>query len=294
MTRRTQVPKWVFLARYWIGHTIAKYSNLWAFLQNNTMPHCGGTRKQKPTAYRFLLDTLDLLKEVLMDLQTKHFVAKETYKALQAQRKLRPKAEQQWLNALSQVPRWPVTWASCHKGMNTGQENEVSYLIAHQVVKTSAYLKFKFGMKSISEFCVVCGQIEDLEHLFLTCEKSKQVWRHFVPILEKILPGETLIGANPLLLRNFQNKHPKLPTNLAQYLIKMILHKMWVSRCACLFDRKLTSAEDIIAQIKAEVKRRISLVFNSQNTDVTRQMVTWHHRDVLCTLGDNNLLVYKF
>ena len=113
------------------------------------MPHCGGTRKQKPIAYRFSLDTLDLLKEVLMGLQTKYLVAKETYKALIAQRKLRPKAEQQWLNALSQVPRWPVTWASCHKGMNTGQENEVSYLIAHRVVKTAAYLKFKCGMKSI-------------------------------------------------------------------------------------------------------------------------------------------------
>ena len=56
--------------------------------------------------------------------------------------------------------------SSGHKGLNTGRENGVTYLAAHRVVKTSAYLKFKCGMKSISEFCVTCGQIENLEHLF--------------------------------------------------------------------------------------------------------------------------------
>ena len=145
MTRLTQVPKWVFLARYWVGRTIAKYSNLWAFLQNNTTPHCGGTRKQKPILYRLLLDTLDTLKDVLINL------------------------------------------------------------------------------------------------------------------------------------------------------IKMTLHKLWVSRCAYLFDKKhILLAEDIIAQIKEEVKRRISISFNSQRIEVLKQMFTWRHKDIRCTLDNNNQLVNKF
>ena len=55
MTSMAQGPMWVFLAWYWIGRTIAKYSNLWVFLQNNSTPHCGKTRTQKPLACRNLL-----------------------------------------------------------------------------------------------------------------------------------------------------------------------------------------------------------------------------------------------
>ena len=202
MTRLTQVLKWVFLAWYWTGRTI-EYSNLWAFLQNNTTPHCGGRRNQKPTSYRILLDTLDMLKDILIDLQAKQFGAKGTYQALTARRRLWAKAKQQWQVAVPQPPLWPVVWASCHKGLNTGQENEVSYLITHRVTKTAAYLKFRCGMKSMSEFCGTCGQIEDLEHLFLTYDSAKQVWKQFIPILKKILPGEPLTGARALLLQNF-------------------------------------------------------------------------------------------
>ena len=162
MTQLTQVPKWVFLARYWIGRTIAKYSNLWAFLQNNSTPHCGKTRSQKPIAYKSLLATLDKLKDSIQDLQVKQFMAKAMYQVLTAQKKLKPKAEKQWLATLPQPPTWPGVWASCHKGWNTGDENEMSYLVAHRVVKTSAYLKSKCGMKSVSKFCASCGQIEIL------------------------------------------------------------------------------------------------------------------------------------
>ena len=50
---------------------------------------------------------------------------------------------------------------------------------------------------------MTCGQIEDLEHLFLTCEKTKLVWKQLTTILEKIIPGGTLTGTKALLLRVF-------------------------------------------------------------------------------------------
>ena len=181
----------------------------------------------------------------------------------------------------------------CHGGLNTGHENEVSFLIAHRVVKTSAYLKFKCGMRSVSEFCTACGQIEDLEHLFISCESAKQVWKEFTPILQKIIPKENL-GLNVLLLRDFQTKHPKRAANLATYLMKMILHKLWTTRCAHPFDRRQVSAQDTINQIKTELKQRISITFNSTRTDISKHMSTWRHQEVLCTLDTNNQLVFKF
>ena len=152
-------------------------------------------------------------------------MAKATYQALTAQKKLEPKAEMQWLAILPQPPTWPGVWASCHGDLSTGHENEVSFLVAHRVVKTLTYLKFKCGMRSVSEFCTACGQIEDLKHLFISCESAKQVWKEFTPILQKIIPKENL-GLNVLLLWDFQTKPPKRAANLATYLMKMILHKL--------------------------------------------------------------------
>ena len=263
MTRETHASKWVFLARYWIGRTIAKHSNLWAFLLNSNTPHCEKTRNEKPIAYQALLATVDILQNVLQDLNVKQFAAKATYQALLAQKQIKPKAEQQWQALLSQPLRWPVIWAACHKGLNTGHENEVSYLAAHRVVKTAAYLKFKCGMRSISEFCIACGQIEDLEHVFISCKITERVWKEFTPILKKIMPGEAFSDTKVLLLRHFQNKRPKRATQLATYLMRMILHKLWIARCTRLFDKKQRLAEDIIRQIKAELKQRTTLSFNT-------------------------------
>ena len=216
------------------------------------------------------------------------------YQALQAQKQIRPKAEDQWRAVLLQSPKWSAVWETCHKGLNTGQENEVCYLTAHRVVKTSAYLKFKCGMKSVSEFCVRCGQIEDLEHLFIECETVGRVWKEFTPILRQIVPGEVFTDKKILLLRDFQHKHPKRATLLATYLMKMILHKIWRARCISLFDKKQLSARDIIQQIQTELRQCITISFYSNRSDISKQMLVWRHKDILCTLSENNKLIFRF
>ena len=140
---------------------------------------------------------------------------------------------------------------------------------------------------------MTCGQIEDLKHLFFTCEHTKLVWTQFTPNLKKIIPGETLTGTKALLLRNFQTKHPKRATTPASYLIKMILRKPWTSRCASLFDKKQTLAQGIISQIRVELRQRISNSFSSNETDISKQMFTWRRNNILCSLDKDNKLVFK-
>ena len=101
-------------------------------------------------------------------------------------------------------------------------------------------------MKSISEFCVACDKIEDLEGLFITCETAGLVWNKFTSLLKKIIPGEALARTKALLLRDFQTKSPKRATTLASYLMKMVPYKLWTTRCARLFDKKQVSAQDTI------------------------------------------------
>ena len=130
-------------------------------------------------------------------------------------------------------------------------------------MKTSAYVKFSYGMKSVSEFCVTCCQIEDLEHLFISCQTTERVWKEFTTVLKKIMPGEVFTDTKVLLLKDFRNKHPKRATQLATYLMKMILHKVWIASCTRLFDKKQRLAQDIINQIQTELKQRIMISFNS-------------------------------
>ena len=76
--------------------------------------------------------------------------------------------------------------------------------------------------------------------------------------------------------------------------MKMILHKVWLARCARPFDKTQKSAHDIIHQIQTEIKQRITISFNSTRTDISKQMFTWRHNDILFTLDENDQLVFKF
>ena len=139
-----------------------------------------------------------------------------------------------------------------------------------------------------------CGQIEDLAHLFIECETAGQVWKEFTPILRQIVPGEVITDKKIILLRDFQHKHSKRAALLATYLMKMILHKIWRARCISLFDKIQSSAQDIIQQIQTELRQRITISFHSNRSDISKQMLIWRHKDILCTLSENNKLIFRF
>ena len=141
--------------------------------------------------------------------------------------------------------------------------------------------------------CISNLNFEDLQHLFISCELAERVWKEFTPFPKNIIPKENL-GPNVLLLGDFQIEHPKHAFNLATYLMKMILHKLWTTRCARLFDRKQVSVQDTINQIKTELKQRISISFNSTRTDISKHMSTSRHKDILYALDKNNQLDFKF
>ena len=86
----------------------------------------------------------------------------------------------------------------------------------------------------------------------------------------------------------------KTGNSIGHILDETILHKVWTAHCTHLFDKKQRSVQDIINQIQAELKEQITISFNSNRTDVSKQMLTWRHKDILCTLHVNHQLVFKF
>ena len=122
------------------------------------------------------------------------------------------------------VTSWAAVWNSCFDNPSPGREKDISFLISNRVVKTWIYLKYKWNMTTVNEFCTICNTPEDIEHLFLSCTPAACTWKHFLPMLNKVLPFKVTKPVDLLLLRIFPLKAERKSYLLALYLIKLILY----------------------------------------------------------------------
>ena len=189
---------------------------------------------------------------------------------------------------------WAAVWCSCFDGPSLGRENDVTYLITQRVIKTGLYLKYTWNMPTVNERCTICNTPEDIEHLFINCTSATRVWKHFLPLQNKVLPFNATKTADLLLLRIFPVKVDRKPYLLALYLIKLILYQIWLARCSHRMQRKLIHPLTIIKRTEATIKQRITLCFQSQTTASAKQMQIWRAKDAFCTLDQNNRLTFKF
>ena len=162
-------------------------------------------------------------------------------------------------------------WRSCFDGPSLGHENDVTYLITHRVTKTRLYLKYTWNMPSVNERCTICNAPEDIEHLFLNCTSATLVWKHFLPVLNKVLPFKATKTVDLLLLRIFPVKVDRKSYLLALYLIKRILYEIWLARCSHRIQQKLIHPLTIIKRTEATIKQRITLCFQTQTTASVKQ-----------------------
>ena len=129
------------------------------------------------------------------------------------------------------------------------------------MVKTGLYLKYTWNMTSVNEFCTICNVPEDIEHLFMNCTSATRVWKHFLPLLNRVLPLTATKTADLLLLRSFLVKVERKSYLLALYLIKLILYQIWISRCSHRIHQKLIQPLTIIKRTEAAIKHELHFVF---------------------------------
>ena len=185
-------------------------------------------------------------------------------------------------------------WRSCFDGPSLGRENDISFLITHRVIKTGLYLKYTWNMTTINELCTICNVPEDIEHLFIHCTSATRIWKHFLPLLNRVLPFTATKTVDLLLLKIFPVIVDRKSYLLALYLIKLILYQIWLARCSHRIHQKLIQPLTIIKRTEAAIKQRITLCFQIQSTAGVKQMQIWRAKDALYTLDQNNKLTFKF
>ena len=167
---------------------------------------------------------------------------------------MRPRAESPWGCTGSQGG---LVGCSVELVFRPGRDNDISFLISHRVVKTEMYLKYKWNMTTVNKFCTICNIPEDSEHLFLHCTPTVRTWKHFLPLLNKVLPFKVTKTVDLLLLRIFAVKVGRKPYFLALYLTKLILYQIWIVKCSHRIHQKLTQLCTIMKRTEAIIKQRI-------------------------------------
>ena len=187
---------------------------------------------------------------------------------------MKPKAEKRWRALGHNVSSWTSVWNSCFGGPSLGRENNIFFLISHQVVKTGMYLRFKCNMIAANELGTICNTPEDTEHLFLNCSPDPRTWEHFLPLLNKVLLFKVTKTVDLLLFRIFPVKVDRKSYLLALYLLKLILYQIWLARCSHRLHQKLIQSHAIIKHTEVAIKQRITLCFQAHSRASVKQTRT--------------------
>ena len=206
------------------------------------------------------------------DLQKEKFSAKAIYTNLEQQKNVRLRVQSRWGALGHSVASWSAVWNSCFDGPSLGRESDISSLISHRVVKTGMFLKYTWNMTKVSEFCTICNAPEDIEHLFLHCTPVTRVWKHFLPLLNKVFPFKATKTVDLLLLRIFPVKVDRRSYLSALYLFKLILYQLLITRCSHRLHQKLIQPSAIIKRTEAAIKQRITICFQARSTASVKQM----------------------
>ena len=157
------------------------------------------------------------------------------------------------------------------------------------MAKMGMFLTYTWNMTKVNEFCTICNTPEDTEHFFLHCTPTTRIWKHFLPMLNKVLPFKATRTVDLLLLRIFPVKVDRKSYLLALYLIKFILYQLWIARCSHRLHQKLIQPRAIIKRTEAAIKQRIK----SASRHTRQPVQIWRAKDTLYTLDTNNQLTFK-
>ncbi len=216
ITNKLSNLSWLSLSRYWIGRSLVKYNTDWSFLQSNSRANS----LYRPPIYNNLLNFFDKYYSVYLSLNSKSRTVQIFYIKMLELDFVNPKCYREWIN--HGIGSWGNVWLSSMKGLSTGFVNDVSWKIIHRVIPTCVYLN-SWGIPNVDIYCRRCPfQPETIEHLFLECSTSIQIWTRFHPFLSKLVNSSNIVNSKFIFLHCYPpsvNRKKKLLTN---YIVKLI------------------------------------------------------------------------
>ena len=124
------------------------------------------------------------------------------------------------------------------------------YRLFHYSTKSNNYM-YKCS-KNINPNCEHCGLSEDNLHLFIKCTRISKVWKHYQPLLTKLLrKSHTPLQYTLTISIISTHKHT---IKLTLTIIQLILFEICQSRNNNKYDKILLSQHTIIHKINAQLQ----------------------------------------
>ena len=130
------------------------------------------------------------------------------------------------------------------------------------MLKTGEYFS-SWTRLHISLDCSFCpGQLEALEHLFLSCAFANEVWGWVTFFFCTLLgdPGFVL-SLGTLIGLDFVEGFPMATQKLAVYFLKVILYAIWYFRKMMRFEKVACTAQNAISLVEFSFKQTCSKKF---------------------------------
>ena len=139
---------------------------------------------------------------------------------------------------------------------------------------------------NVSPICDRCNRYnETLIHVFCYCRNRKKIWNTFEPIIKKLNtnsennPIQNILGLNPITTEN-------KPRKLIMTINTSILNEIWKARNAFKHEQKKIPTDNIIQNIKRNLKEIITIHYNKhkKNNTLTSFQEKFTIENALCTI----------
>ena len=236
----TNTTKWTYLARYWLGVTIAPLRPAWAFLRDNInhRPHPQLPLVAMPLYYR---DCLQVVRDI--DLTTDKWSTHNIYRALIDRVFVPPLAQEKWPGILpASGIQWDNLWREVHVSLARGKAQDVHFKFLHIVHRTNNIVCRFQGRTRIDPHCKFCkshGRLrtETNFHCFFECPCARVIWRNIKPALTTILRGKRPHVVR-IVLNDFDADDWRNPKLLATTVVQLAMQQIWLNRNDFVFRDK--------------------------------------------------------
>ena len=165
------------------------------------------------------------------------------------------------------------------------------------MLKTGEYFSFWTCLHISLDCTFYPNRLETLEHLFLNCAFSKEVWGWATSLFCKLLSDPDFVPSlGTLIGLDFVESFPMAIQKLAVYFLKLILYAIWHFRKMKRFEKVACTAQNAISLVEFSFKQTCSkkLEFWRWELTLNKFRKHWSIGEAFCRVDCLDRLVLLF